>query len=262
MAAAKVMVADPETASATTRVKKGAQSARTGVAKGARWSGGGAVARSTGRVFFTLDGTDYSCSGSAVASANASVVITAGHCVSDGAGRWATNWIFVPGYHLGDWPYGGYPARQYFAAAGWTKHGDEADDVAFVVVKPTQVHGAVRALTAVVPGQRIGFGGRGITAAAFGYPSDPPYSGRRIDYCAGKVLADPYGSPDAGLNCSMTEGASGGPWFSGFNPRTGRGTITGVTTFRYADNGRTLYSADLGATAKALYERAQRVSRR
>ena len=52
----------------------------------ARWAGGGAVARTTGRVFFTLDGTDYSCSGSTVDSANADVVMTAAHCVSDGDG--------------------------------------------------------------------------------------------------------------------------------------------------------------------------------
>ena len=39
---------------------------------------------------------------------------------------------------------------------------------------------------------------------------------------------------------------------------TGSGTITGVTTFRYAGDRLELYSADLGATARALYERAQR----
>lgn len=230
-------------------------------AVGLRWSGAGAVARSTGRVFFTLDGTDYSCSGSAVAgaSASASVVVTAGHCVSDGAGRWATHWVFVPGYRDGRQPFGGYPARRYFVAAGWAHGGNEDDDVAFVVVKTARVRGVTRTLAAAVGGQRIGFGYRGTLETVFGYPSAPPYSGRRLDYCAGALFPDPYGSADAGLNCSMTEGGSGGPWFSGFDPRTGRGTITGVTTFRYANNSLALYSANLGTTARALYEQAQRV---
>ena len=100
---------------------------------------------------------------------------------------------------------------------------------------------------------------RAAIQTAFGYPSAPPYSGRRLDYCAGSLIPDPYGSADAGINCTMTEGGSGGPWFSGFDPRTGRGTITGVTTFRYAGDSLALYSANLGATAKALYEQAQRV---
>jgi V8-like Glu-specific endopeptidase len=226
---------------------------------GGRWARDGAVARSTGRVFFTLDGTDYSCSGSAVASANASVVVTAAHCVSDGAGRWATHWIFVPGYSDGRRPYGSYPARRYFVAAGWQHGAGEDDDIAFVVVTPARVHGAVRPLTDAVGGQQISFGRRGMIQTVFGFPSDPPYNGRQLDYCDGLLLPDPYGSADAGLECTMTEGSSGGPWFSGFDPRTGRGTITGVTTFRYTGNSLTLFSADLGATAKALYEKAQSV---
>jgi V8-like Glu-specific endopeptidase len=209
-------------------------------------------------VFFTLGGADYSCSGSVVDSANASVVVTAAHCVSDGAGHWATHWIFVPGYRDGRQPYGRYPARRYFVAAGWTHGGNEADDVAFVVVKPARVDGVVRPVADVVGGQRIGFGYRGTIQTAFGYPVDAPYNGRQLDYCAGMGIPDPYGSADAGIECTMTEGDSGGPWFSGFDARTGSGTITGVTTFRYAGDRLELYSADLGATARALYERAQR----
>ena len=54
----------------------------------------------------------------------------------------------------------------------------------------------------------------------------------------------------------MTEGGSGGPWLSDFDPRTGLGVITGVTTFRYSGQDRILYSADLGPVAQALYKRA------
>ncbi len=232
---------------------------RTWVA-GGQWTGGGAVARTTGRVFFTLDGTDYSCSGSTVASANADVVLTAAHCVSDGSGHWATRWIFVPGYRGGRAPYGRYTARAFFAAPQWQHGADEDADVAFVAVNPARVEGAERHVVDAVGGQLIEFDARAATATVFGYPSVLPYHGRSLDYCDGPLSPDPYGSADEGLDCTLTEGGSGGPWFSGFDPRTGRGVITGVTTFRYSGAvrpGLTLYSADLGPVARALYERAQ-----
>jgi hypothetical protein len=228
----------------------------------ARWAGGGAVARTTGRVFFTLDGTDYSCSGSTVASANADVVMTAAHCVSDGDGGWATNWIFVPGYRDGQAPYGRYPARTYFTASQWRTGADEDDDVAFVTVNPARVqgvkHGVKRRVVDAVGGQRIEFGDRAATEVLFGYPAEPPFDGRRLDYCDGSLSPDPFGSADEGMPCTMTEGGSGGPWFSGFDPVTGLGTITGVTAFRYAGDALTLYSTDLGPVAQSLYEQAER----
>ncbi len=226
-------------------------------ARGGRWTGGGAVLRTAGRVFFTLDGTDYSCSGSTVASANADVVMTAAHCVSDGRGHWASRWIFVPGYRDGRAPYGRYPARAYFAAPAWQHGADEDDDVAFVAVGTARVDGVRQHVADAVGGQRIRFGSRAAAETLFGYPSEPPYQGWYLDYCAGPLSPDPYGSADAGIDCTMTEGGSGGPWFSGFDPRTGLGVITGVTTFRYSGASRTLYSADLGSVARTLYDEAQ-----
>jgi hypothetical protein len=224
---------------------------------GARWTEGGAVTRTTGRVFFTMAGTDYACSGSTVASANADVVMTAAHCVCGGEGTWATHWIFVPGYRDGHAPYGRYPARAYFVASRWQHGLDEDDDVAFVAVSTARVHGAERHVVDAVGGQQIGFGGRAAIEALFGYPSEPPYHGWYLDYCDGSLSPDPYGGADAGIDCTMTEGASGGPWFSGFDPLTGLGVISGVTTFRYSGGSLILYSADLGRAAQALYDRAQ-----
>src|SRR4051794_32412267 len=58
---------------------------------GADWTGGGKVTHTVGRVFFTFQGATASCSGDAVTSANASTVITAGHCVRL-EGSWHRNW--------------------------------------------------------------------------------------------------------------------------------------------------------------------------
>ena len=225
---------------------------------GARWSGGGAVARTTGRVFFTLAGADYTCSGSTVTSTNADVVMTAAHCVSDGGGKWATHWTFVPGYDNGREPYGSYPARRYFVPRQWARGADENNDVAFVAVGTARVSGVEQHVVDAVGGQPVGFGDRAATETAFGYPTRAPYTGQNLDYCDGPLSPDPYGSADAGLACTMTEGDSGGPWLSGFDPRSGVGVITGVTTFRYSDDSLTLYSANLGSVAQTLYDRAQR----
>ena len=64
-----------------------------------------------GKVFFTMGGANYVCSGNAVASANKSTVATAGHCVNQGPGAFATNFIFVPAYDNGAEPYGRWTAR-------------------------------------------------------------------------------------------------------------------------------------------------------
>jgi V8-like Glu-specific endopeptidase len=50
-------------------------------------------------------------------------VATAGHCVTDGEGAWADNWIFVPGYDAGRAPYGQFPARERRTVG---KHGERA----------------------------------------------------------------------------------------------------------------------------------------
>ena len=106
----------------------------------------------------------------------------------------------------------------------------------------------------------IEFGWRAPAEAVFGYPSEPPYTGRSLDYCQGTLQHDPFGTQDEGIACAMTEGGSGGPWLSDFDPRTGLGVITGVTTFRYSGQDRILYSADLGPVAQALYKRASSLS--
>jgi V8-like Glu-specific endopeptidase len=225
--------------------------------RGAAWNGGGVVARSTGRAFFTLDGIAYACSGAVVNGISQDIMITAAHCVSDGSGGWADNFIFVPGYQDGRAPYGSYPAQTFYVSAQWTHGADTDDDVAFVALGQANVDGEQQDAGTVAGGLPIAFDYRAQSATAFGYPAEPPYTGGQLDYCAGPVSPDPLGSTDVGIGCDMTEGDSGGPWLSGFDPQTGIGVITGVTSFKYSGDASVLYSATLGQVAQALYTHAE-----
>jgi V8-like Glu-specific endopeptidase len=247
-------------AAPTARESHAAQTERAAASgtTGAQWQGGGAVARTTGKIFFTLGSTDYVCSGAAVASANADVAVTAGHCANDGTGTWATNWTFVPGYSNGNAPYGSFTARRYFVASQWTSNADEDYDVAFVALNTASVGGVLTHVVSAVGGLGVAFGTQPSRVDAFGYPAESPYNGQQLYYCAGSTSPDPYhATNDTGLDCAMTEGSSGGPWLSNFSPSTGVGTITSVSSFKYDDGSDTMYGTAFGSSAQSLYRQAE-----
>lgn len=220
---------------------------------GSAWTGGGAVTRTVGRVFFTFQGRTASCSGDAVTSTNKSTVITAGHCVKL-QGAWHTNWVFVPGYNNGNAPYGTWTARQTLATAQWAASEDINNDVGAGVVN--QLNGA--SLTDVVGAQGIAFNqARNQNMYAFGYPAAAPYDGTRLIYCSGRTINDFLLSTDLGLNCNMTGGASGGPWFLSFSESTGTGIQNSVNSFKYNFLPNFMFGPYFGASAQTLYNQAQ-----
>jgi V8-like Glu-specific endopeptidase len=232
---------------------------------GLRWTHGGAVTAAVGKLFFTLGGSDYVCTGTLVGGGHPDVVLTAAHCVAGapGRGRWATNWVFVPGYRDGRMPYGEYTARRFFIAPGWTgpEAGTEQYDVAFVQVNAATLDGTAGA-AGPPRGLPIEFAGSQGAAAAgggyvFGYPAEPPYTGLYANFCAGPVAAA-RGSVHA--RCGMTAGDSGGPWLAGFSPRSGTGRVFAVSTYKLSTNLRVLYGAVLGPQARAVYQRAVRTA--
>jgi hypothetical protein len=207
-----------------------------------------------GRVFYTLGGREYSCTGTAVRSANRSLVLTAGHCVNAGPGAYATDWVFVPGYRNGHRPYGSWPAARLVAPTGWVRSGATPDDVGFAVVAPQ--HG--RRLTDVVGGLPVDFDGpRGAYVWAVGYPAAAPDNGDRALYCRGAERPDPYRTGSQGLACSMAQGASGGPWLTaGADGRPA--AVSAVTSFTYRGMAGEIWAPYLGPVARRLYTAVQR----
>ncbi|TLM73277.1 serine protease [Pseudarthrobacter sp. NamB4] len=168
-----------------------------------------------GKVFFTLGGSNYVCSGNAVSSINGSTVSTAGHCLNEGPGAYATNFIFVPAYENGAAPYGKWTARAYLAPTQWVASGDMAYDTGFAVMNRDS---SKRTLTDVVGGSGVAFNeARGLTYKSFGYPAASPFNGETLKSCTGTATNDPHNPQfgTQGIACDMTGGSSGGPWFIG-----------------------------------------------
>ena len=68
---------------------------------GASWTGGGKILQASGKVYFEMGGGAYVCSGAVANDTRSgySLVLTAAHCAFDEvAGKFATNWLFIPNF--------------------------------------------------------------------------------------------------------------------------------------------------------------------
>jgi hypothetical protein len=230
----------------------------SGGSTGTPWAGNENVRRTTGKVFFTLSGVNYVCSGSGVVEGNAtlSLVLTAGHCVEDGtSGGFATNWVYVPDYER--WatkscttdPTRCFPAARLVTSSAWASSEDFDYDVAFGVIEGNT-------LQTTWGTQGIAFNQlRGREMYSFGYPAAGKFNGQVLDYCNGIVVRDRF-SYDQGMKCGMTGGSSGGPWYIDFNPTTGLGTANSLNSYKYTNDATTMYGPYFGNYASAVYTSA------
>ena len=191
----------------------------------------------------------FVCSATVINSENKSTVLTAGHCVYnpdpdgnglvEGNGYWHESFRFCPGYEygckLGKWNYreASTTASWYFGHHG-TRLFDRRDDVGLLVMEPNENGNIVD----IVGGQGIAFNARkGLYRHAFGYPYTdarwPQYSYDGLDaiYCPGKDSPQLERPGTISIPCTMTAGASGGPWLT--NPNASwLGHVNSVNSFK------------------------------
>lgn len=234
----------------------------TGVVTGATWTGGGSVTVTTGKVFFTLGASRYTCSASAVDSPAGNLVLTAGHCVHDGdGGAFATNWIFYPGWNgapsptLGEWT-----ASDLFTTAGWATGSTSFDDDAgFAVVVGAEGQGTLASVLVAAGGAVPGITFTTTTDpySAFGYPASKKYRGDTLTYCAGPVTPGVDGHQTLALACDMTGGSSGGPWFQKFsNGATSPNTINSLNSYGYLSVRNTMFGPIFDGAESTTYTAA------
>jgi V8-like Glu-specific endopeptidase len=198
------------------------------------------------------------CSGTSVVSPNKSVVITAGHCVYD-EGIWSDQkWVFVPGYHHGERPFGTFTAHWLGTTPAWHAHENENYDVGAAVVGRNEkgqtlaaAVGADRLKTGLSPDQ---------TFDVYGYPVEKPFNGGTLQVCREASfeghdfgsLFEP-GPLDLAISCDDSAGGSGGGWVIEGN------VVNGVTTYGYASDPFTNFGPYFGGDVAKLYARAKQI---
>ncbi|SDL82343.1 hypothetical protein SAMN04487916_11545 [Arthrobacter sp. ov407] len=205
-----------------------------------------------GKVFFTLGGTNYVCSGNSVSSTNKSTVTTAGHCVNEGPGAFATKFTFVPAYLNGAAPYGMWTAKALYAPTQWSSSGDMTYDTGFAVM--STLNGQY--LTDVVGGSGLQFNAaRGLSYKSFGYPAASPFNGESLKSCSGTAANDPYNPQfnTQGISCNMTGGSSGGPWFIG---TSASGYQNSINSYGYGTKSTKMYGPYWGTVIQQAYTTA------
>jgi V8-like Glu-specific endopeptidase len=251
-----------------------------GTTTGSSWIGGGDMLRGSGKVWFTLGGDDYICSGSVVkeTTSGQSIVLTAGHCVVESDGEFATNFVYIPAFDTrpsydcesstatvyGCWVADALYADKAFATAGGFNDTALRHDWAFAVVS-TGGHSGTAQLDATVGGGypiQYNRNFAGTTLSAFGYPAAGKYKGKDLVYCRGPVSTDPYTDGTTwSMPCGMTGGSSGGPWVEASvtsgSGAYGYGTTTLSALNSYGYTGiRNMYGPKFNDRTKAVFDAA------
>ncbi len=126
-------------------------------------------------------GTLGRCSGTSVNAPNLSLVITAGHCVHEGRHWMGTKWVFVPGYHYGERPFGTFVAKWLGSTPQWLKSENSNYDVGAAVVSRNE---RGERLADAVGADEIAWGlSPKQVFDVYGYPVAEPFDGATLQHC-------------------------------------------------------------------------------
>jgi V8-like Glu-specific endopeptidase len=156
-----------------------------------------------GRLFFSTGSGQSSCTASSVGN---DIILTAGHCVSSGRGRYYTQFSFCPQHKDGACPEGRFTGAKVVTFARWHNGADLGRDVAFVKVS-AGLESKVGSVEVAVNLPRTQ------TCDALGYPGNIG-GGRRMIISSGiqSMGHTTRNPPTVKFPSRMTYGSSGGPW--------------------------------------------------
>ncbi len=217
--------------------------------------------RAVGKLYFSLSGVNYVCSGAVIQTSSNDVIQTAGHCVSDGAGNWATNVLFKPAHRPAwDAPYGTWTARALGARNAWHNNGENGgwcEDLGCVILN---TNGSGQHIGEVVG--ELGYvydAGRQQHWHLFGYPAENGWSGDVMVVSATSWNLDDSpacvsGPNTLGVGWGLSGGASGGPWVLNYKPQQAGSNnyINGVSSYVYNDQPEQIYGPYFGAEFASL----------
>ena len=192
--------------------------------------------KTIGRLFFTLEGVDYSCSASVI---RPFTLVTARHCTFDYAtGKFGSNWIFYPDLNDGkaDTAIGG---GKWLGAIAYTFVANAPNfeyDIAFIALHDQDGRGCGGNSGTHPINYYTGYLGYTYNGsfsqrqwAVFGYPAETgsdgnPFNGNwqiRSDAATGNINTASGFTDTVEVGSDQTGGASGGPWIIGYNPGSG-----------------------------------------
>jgi hypothetical protein len=218
-------------------------------------AGGQYTDKRHGKVFFSDGGSNYVCSGTALADGSRSVVWTAGHCTVEGGGGTDApydNWMFAPAYRDGVRPLGSFSADVFFVHSTWDVDLNYGRDFAAV-----RVVGDLDTVTRV-PGFALATGYATSTATtslgvmeSHGYPAEGKFNGQRQNVCRSNVIRRDQGDPPTmGINCDSNGGSSGGGWVDS------AGRIASVNSYGYGSLRNVMFGPAQDSVAAGLYDAA------
>jgi len=195
--------------------------------------------RAAGKLYFKQGTSTYMCSASLI---KRGVVVTAAHCVSNGAGTYYTSFQFIPGFHLGKGAYGTWTAAAVFVLSSYHNGLVNCidgvvctDDIAVIVLTPQK---------SAYPGAKTGWFGYGYDSWGYngggetqitqlGYPGgiDSGNQQQRNDSLG--QASDSSLKYNTIIGSNMDGGSSGGPWINNIGYP---GTLTGETNGYFSSN--------------------------
>jgi V8-like Glu-specific endopeptidase len=196
-----------------------------------------------------FSGDGHYCSASVVDSPGGDLVLTAAHCVHDGAGGgYYTDITFEPGYHDGVAPFGAWAVTRALVAPGWAATSDPDLDFAFLTVHQDGNPSTLESLTGA---DRLGLDR--------GFANDVTLTGYPDDADAPVTCQNTTGQQDVyqmRMDCTgFPQGTSGGPWVVDADPKTRLGTVIGVIGgYEAGGDPDVSYSSYFDADIENLYD--------